>query len=296
MIVWVLNLDADLELAAGRSYAPSRGVRAAMAAHRARLAQTLVRAGEGVWDEEKDEPQRFARDGTARGRAFCPTPRAIALMHRAGLEPEPHPSFEVLRHVNGRAFCASLGPTLEGARFVTTLEDATRVLSAPPPIGRQWRAKRAFGMAGRAQRPIAPGALSDADVAYLRASIEREGGIQLEPEVDLVRELALHGMLSPTGALRVGRLVEQRCDATGQWLESRPLGSSSALQASRHASLHASLHAEAERVGHALHAAGYFGPFGIDAFEYRAGPEVHLNPRSEINARYSMGYPASGLL
>ena len=44
-------------------------------------------------------------------------------------------------------------------------------------------------------------------------------------------------------------------------------------------------------LGEALAGAGYFGPFGIDAYRYRdrAGA-LRLQPRSEINARYSMGF------
>jgi hypothetical protein len=44
-------------------------------------------------------------------------------------------------------------------------------------------------------------------------------------------------------------------------------------------------------VAQALLEAGYFGPFGIDAFRWvdRAGVE-RFNPRCEINARYSMGW------
>ena len=58
----------------------------------------------------------------------------------------------------------------------------------------------------------------------------------------------------------------------------------------------ARLASEAKRVGEALAAAGYFGPFGVDAYSYR-GPlnAIHLQPRSEINARYSMGF-AVGLI
>ena len=43
----------------------------------------------------------------------------------------------------------------------------------------------------------------------------------------------------------------------------------------------------------ALLPAGYFGPFGVDAYTYRgrAGASV-FQPRSEINARYSMGFAA----
>jgi hypothetical protein len=48
---------------------------------------------------------------------------------------------------------------------------------------------------------------------------------------------------------------------------------------------------EARRVGAALRANGYWGPFGIDAYEYRdKHGEGHFQPRSELNARYSMGF------
>jgi hypothetical protein len=48
---------------------------------------------------------------------------------------------------------------------------------------------------------------------------------------------------------------------------------------------------EAARVAAALASAGYFGPFGIDAYTYRAhGGALELQVRSEINARYSMGF------
>lgn len=285
MTVWLFNLDADIELAMGKGYSPSHAVLAAMTAPRARLAAELARPGDGVVVEDASGARIEGANDT-RGRAFCPTPRAIALFRRLGVEPEPHPPVEVLRRVNGRAFSAALGQTLEGAVFATSVEEARRVIASAPPIGAQWRVKRAFGMAGRGQRPIAPGALGDADAAYLRASIERDGGIQIEPEVELVRELGLHGVRDATGELRVGRLVEQRCDATGQWLESRP---ATDVIAERR------LREELERVASALAGAGYFGPFGIDAFEYRVDTELRFNPRSEINARYSMGFAASGL-
>ena len=55
----------------------------------------------------------------------------------------------------------------------------------------------------------------------------------------------------------------------------------------------ASLVPEAERVAAALSAAGYFGPFGVDAYTYRErGGAIALQPRSEINARYTMGFAA----
>ena len=282
-IGWFLNLDADLELAAGEGYTPTKAVLDAMAPHVQKLAASLVGPGEVFVASDTTQHGGGAASVVVRGRllgrAFCPTPRALACMRGLGVEPEPHPSFDVLRRVNSRAFSAELGQTLPGAVFVRTLDEARGVVASPPPAGQQWRAKRAFGMAGRGQRPIAVGALSDADAQFIATSVARDGGLQLEPEVTIVRELALHGLIDAEGALRSGRLVAQRCDDTGQWLESVPLDEDVPA-----------LREEAMRVAAALHAAGYFGPFGIDAFEYRDGDRVALNVRSEINARYSMGW------
>ena len=132
---WVLNLDADLELARGRpGYTPSRAVLGAMKAHATRLAASLLGPDDIV-----------AAEGNARGfvgRAFCPTPRAIAALERAGATIEPYPSLEVLRTVNGRGFCAALGQTLPGARFCTTRDQIADVLGAAPP-GRSRLARQA---------------------------------------------------------------------------------------------------------------------------------------------------------
>lgn len=284
---WVLNLDADLELAAHARrvrYAPTRAVLAAMRPHVDRLAASLLGPGDVRVDETSPE-------GALRGlpgRAFCPTPRALALLRRAGAEPDPHPAVDVLARVNGRAFAASLGNTIPGAAFVSDLAAAEAMLARDPELvgrdgeRRPWRIKRTFGMAGRGQRVVASGALGEVDRAFVRASMA-EGGVQIEPDVEIVCERALHGMLAEDGAVRFGRLVTQRCDPHGQWLATEP-----ALDVA--SELAGALRAEAERVAVALHGAGYFGPFGVDAYTYCAGERVVLQPRSEINARYSMGF------
>jgi hypothetical protein len=50
------------------------------------------------------------------------------------------------------------------------------------------------------------------------------------------------------------------------------------------------LRAQADRVALALRAAGYFGPFGIDAYRYKTSAGSGFCALSEINARYSMGF------
>ncbi|MGZ3477429.1 MAG: hypothetical protein ACXWUG_28665 [Polyangiales bacterium] len=255
MVAWVLNLDADLELGGGPGYAPTKSVVAAMHVHAARLAETLLEPGD-VWIETADARGMI-------GRAFCPTPRAIAALERAGAIPEPHPPIDVLRRVNARSFCVS---GLPGARFVHERAEALEILAQKPPIGEHWRVKRNFGMAGRGQRVIR----GASDLSFVTDDL------QIEPNVTIEAEYAIHGFIGTE--LVLGRLVRQRCDATGTWISSE-LAHDEAVEAR--------MHDEALAVATLLREAGYFGPFNVDAYAYSGG----FNPRSEINARYSMAFP-----
>lgn len=281
-LAWVLNLDADLELGAPRGYTSKQSVREAMA----RFVPVLARSLLGPEDMLVDEA---SAPGVARGftgRAYCPTPRALELLTRSGAVPEPVPSPEILRRVCSRAFAASLGATLPGAAFVTRVDEAEKKLAERPALGEAWRLKRAFGMSGRGQRVVQFARVTQADREFLRAAMGR-GGVQIEPNVVIVDEYAIHGMLSPERELGVGSLVRQRCDARGAWLSSARVESPSEAECE----ISARLVAEAELVAVALGEAGYFGPFGIDAYSYRgAGEALCFQPRSEVNARYSMGF------
>lgn len=273
---WVLNLDADFELAAGLAYAPRKSVQDAIVRHAASLVGTLVRPGDVVVTDAS--PPGVARGLT--GRAFCPTPRALATLARAGATPEPHPSFDVLRRVNSRGLSASLGATMPHASFVRELAAARAKLRRSPVISDAWRVKRSFGFAGRGQRVVRPG---ESD-AFLAAWIG-EGGVQVEPNVRVVTEYAMHGMLSPAGTVSLGALVVQTCDANGAWVASER------ARADAHQEARVALREELTRVAAALSREGYFGPFGVDAFAYRDDANnAYFQPRSEINARYSMGF------
>ena len=282
---WVLNLDADLELAAPERYTPTKSVRAAMAENVARVRSLLMRPHDVLVDED-------SAPGAARGlvgRAFCPTPRAVALLDRAGAQVEPHPSLAVLREVNARSFATKVGPLLPGAAFVTEGDVARAMLDAAPPLGlaAAWRVKRQHGMAGRRQRLVAPGRRSAADDAFVDSGLA-EGGVQIEPNVTIVQELAKHGRLAQgSGVVELGALVRQRCDARGVWIASEAID----VRSAEDEALDRELADQARVVAGALSAAGYFGPFGIDAFTYRdAGGTTRLHRSSEINARYSMGF------
>lgn len=277
---WVLNLDADLELGAGRRYEPRKSVRLAMRTHVEHLAASLLGPHDLLVDEAS--PPAIARG--LGGRAFCPTPRAIAMLERAGAKPEPHPPVDVLRRVNSRAFASSLGATLPGAAFVTEVEVARTLLRTAPPVGQGWRVKHAHGMAGRNQRIVLPTAIDEAALRFVRAGLAG-AGVQIEPNVAIETEYAVHGFIGEDGTPALGTLVRQQCDARGAWVATEPIGVDAPSDVVDR------MTEEAGRVAVALAAADYFGPFGVDGFTYRDRTGgLCLQPRSEINARYSMGF------
>src|SRR4051812_13097270 len=114
---WVLNLDAEEELARPAGYSPSRAVLARCLALSESLRPLL---GPGDLVIAQNAPPSL-QGGNYVGRAWCPTPRALQTLSRAGVRPPPAPGVEVLRKVNHRAFCAALGQGLPGARYVYTL-------------------------------------------------------------------------------------------------------------------------------------------------------------------------------
>jgi hypothetical protein len=278
---WVLNFDAEDELDRGQGHTSSRAVLARFAALATRVG-LLLGPGDVVVDPSSPAsppPASFV------GRAWCPTPGARRLLARVGAPLPDAPDLSVLRRVNHRRFCADLGQTLPGARYVDTLDDVVAIVNTRSHAG-PWLLKRPFGFAGRARRRVGPGALEPADRAWIEASIAAREGLQIEPFVDLELDVGLHGFLAASGALVLGAPTVQRTDATGAWLTSAP-----AIAGDLAAGEERALFEAAETTAAALREAGYFGPFGVDAFRFRdANGASRWNPRGEINARYSMGW------
>ncbi|MBL9037637.1 MAG: hypothetical protein JNG84_03880 [Archangium sp.] len=207
----------------------------------------------------------------------------------------PAPPTAVLRQVNHRRFAHELGQALPGACFVETLREVRECLSDSTAlehvsVERNWLAKRPLGYAGRGRRKIAPGAPRAVDVAWLEAALRDGDGLQLEPLVARELDCAVHGWLGADGRLVLGEPTLQRIDASGMW-QSTERAAANVLTVEEQAQLEL----EARATADALSAAGYFGPFGLDAFRWRA-PDgaLHFQPRCELNARYSMGW-ATGM-
>jgi hypothetical protein len=250
---WVLNFDAELELEHGPSYTPS-----------ASMIARVRSLGEHFPLPDGDRTIDRASTGD-RAVAWCPTPRALRAIVHAGLTPPRAPSFEVLRTVNERGFALALDD-MEGAIRATSIEE----VEAHTARG-EWLLKRAFGVAGRGQRPVrAP--LREDDRRWISASLAR-AALYVEPRVAITRELSVHGWVTDrviVRSVRVQRVVDRA------WVGSELCTDGAIVR---------ELAAAGERAGASLLAAGYFGPFGVDAFEHRS-----LRAISEINARYCMGW------
>lgn len=271
-LAWALNLDAERELEAGARYTPSASMVAAMSAARERL-RAMLPPDDVVLDLDPDASARGRL-----GRCFCPTASALRRLARAGARLPDAPSMEVLARVNERGFALALH-RLEGTLRCGDEASVDRALARE---GR-WLLKRGLAFAGRGQRRIDAGSILDADRAWIRASLQR-GALYVEPRVAITLEVSLHGLLEMDGSCARGEATVQEVSA-GAWRRSWR-----ARPGELHEPERAALLARFDDAARALHEAGYFGPFGIDAFRYEVGGEERFQPLSEINARYTMAW------
>jgi hypothetical protein len=279
---WFLNFDADDELARPSGYSPSQAVLARFNDLSARVRALLLPGDVLIADGQSGR----LVDGFF-GMAWCPTPRARRALLQAGAAVLPVPALDVLQAVNHRRFSAALGQTLPGARFALTLDEVEDAVANSSPTG-QWLLKRPFGFAGRGRLRLDPGRATERDQAraWINASLRGGDGLQVEPLVERAGDFALHGYLLRSGEIVLGEPTEQDCDAKGAWK-----GSARAAPGDLEPSELDALLDHARLAGTALRRAGYWGPFGVDAFLWKdKGRERRFNPRCEINARYSMGW------
>jgi hypothetical protein len=272
---WVLNLDAELELARGRpGYVPQRKLLAQLAEHGGGSRRLL-----GPQDLLLEDGAHAAGQGWI-GRAWCPTPLALAKLRASGATPEPHPSASVLRRVNHRLFAHELGGGLPEQSYVQSREQLVERLGDHTE---HWLLKRPLGFAGRGQlRVIGP--LTEKQWTWVDASFERDG-LLLEPLIRPTLELSLHGFVWRDARYRIGRICIQAVSERGAFQDVRLAqpGELSGAEAE-------ALHERADCVARALAAASYFGPFGIDGYRYVRGARQGFCALGELNARYTLGF------
>jgi hypothetical protein len=229
---------------------------------------------------------------------------------------------EVVARVAHRGFCLELarerGWALPGARLVS---GPGEIEAGVPEGGRSdqgasggrsdqgasggrsdqgawgaWVVKAPFSAAGRERLVGAgPEALSDPRVRRrLDGLFARHGSLLLEPWVARTADFGAAGFVTPD-ATRLVTVHRQEVGRTGAFRRIRPGGvgdAPSGLGPGERDLLETAFHATAR----ALRAAGYAGPFGIDAFRWRrAGGGESFHPLCEINPRLTFGLVASAL-
>lgn len=254
-------------------------------------ARALLGPGDALLDDLVDSSGQLPPPWRgAPGESWCATPSSRKRLLDAGAEPTPGAPVELLRALASRRLHLERGPALPGGFWAESAADLERAGAhgLQGPVGDSgWIAKRGFSSGGRGLRRFRGGfadaALVRGDREWLAAGFAG-GGVELEPLALVLLELAQHGHVHVDGRLEIGRPTEQFVDARGHWLGSRPAHNLDPEFALR-------LAAETEGVGVWLRAKGYVGPFGLDAFVYRAPSGGRaLCARSEVHGRYSLGW------
>ena len=276
---WLLNFESDLEFACNGAFTPSVALEKQLASFRRSHAARLLGARDVVVEKGS---QHSAADYDVQ--AWCPTPSAVARLKHSGLCAPPAPALDVLARANSREFCASLAEHLPGALFSSSVDESMQhVASEMPPGG--WLLKRNYGTSGKGQQRVAAGDLGDSLRYWLKASMA-QGGVRIEPRVNIEQEFAIHGWIAEGGDLRVGEPCVQSCSEHGTWMETRAVRAGELLDGEGLA-----IRASAESVGRALIDIGYHGPYGVDSYRWRdADGDLRLQPCSEINARFTLGW------
>jgi len=284
--VWLLNLDAEHELEAARAYAPTKELAAIVARESQRLVGTLVRPGDLVLGSEEPTDAERARLAGLEGLAWSPTPRALARLRSAGLALAPTPDVPVLRAVNARPFAAAVRAPLARGSFAkdcaTTLDEVLALVARPAALG--WLVRRTFGAAGRGRRRLHSGRPDAGELAWLVASL-RLGPLVVEPWVEVTREYTRSAWLTRAGEVVISAPCFQETTVGGAWTRTERAELALVRREDDQR-----LEEAVAAAGAALHAAGYFGPFGIDAYRHRSEHGEQLNPLSEINARFTMDW------
>jgi hypothetical protein len=166
--------------------------------------------------------------------------------------------------------------------MVESLAELDRVLREAPPA---WVVKAPLSASGRS-RYIEKGGPALIDPKS-RRTVERlfdhHGPLLFEPWMERTADFGVSALLGPE--LKVVGIHGQKIDRKGQFVGIDLDPDLSPQDRGR-------LLETAEAVAEKLRNAGYVGPFGIDAWRYRAKTGTALHPLGEINARMTFGLVA----
>lgn len=247
-------------------------------------------------------------DGQATVLAWGET-ATIEALRRPGAAPSPdaewtsalwlqHPSAEAAARCNHRGFAhalaAEIGVALPGARMmdeVDQIESHVQAGGAGESTSHTWIVKAPYSASGRERlRHSVERALTEDRRTRLERLFE-SAPVLFEPWVDRIVEVATAGVIGPSGTTLLPTHRLETDDGgvfRGIVIECDP-DSTAGLEADELQRVRATANACAK----ALWGAGYRGPFGVDAYAYRAPDGSRkLAPLGEINARLTFGHVA----
>jgi len=221
---------------------------------------------------------------------WCPTANLRQLVERCWGLTLRAPSMDVLAQCNDKLLVSTFTSCLEERAPVQSVAELDALI-----LERRWgsgdaqsksvgdgaratvRLKRRFGQAGRGQRRVNE-FLSADDRRFIKDS-QKWGGLIVEPELDVVNNLSIHGVVSPAGLLTGAPCSFQtdRFSSPNSTLVVVDESSSSRTDELRRV---------AEDVAATLEHLGYFGPFGLDFIVTQAGRLALV----DINARFTLGF------
>jgi hypothetical protein len=179
--------------------------------------------------------------------------------------------------VNDRRFALRVAK-LAGTRVIESVDD----LDGEWPG--EWVAKAVWTAAGR-DRARGQGAPSGELRARVANLVARAGAVVVEPWLERVADLGVCSFVGRAPNPPHTLLVDERGGFTGIDLSVPELPPA----------MRDELDATVAACDRALAAAGYSGPFTVDAFVYRGERGPTLRPLCELNARYTFGHVARAL-
>jgi hypothetical protein len=314
--VVVANLDCESVWAGGPA------LPAAVASRLALLATTLrvyCAEDDALWLPAPVDPSRIPLDAAPRPRLITgplPPDAVVRLAWAASPErPEqaraPGVSSErpeqaraqasarpradsIARSVNDRRFAArlaeQLGIALPGARIIASVEELAAHLAhggADASPDGSWVAKALWSAAGRDRVRRRGAVLDDATRTRVERLLAVHGALAFEPWMPRLLDVGQGGTVDERGAVTLHPPHRGLVDAGGV-VRGIGLDGGAALEPAERTQLAA----VASAAGDALHAAGYIGPFVVDAFVYGHGGARVLHPLCEVNARLTFGLVA----
>ncbi|APZ94267.1 hypothetical protein [Fuerstiella marisgermanici] len=218
-----------------------------------------------------------------------------------GMPSQQIPSLDAVRLINSREFNARFDEVADGNRqhlpfgtasFGTecfTLDEWQSAVKKLAAFGYdRWAAKPQFSHAGR-NRLLAQGtSLNPAQLGWLNKQLRDPRGVYLEPWVQPLEQAGLQFEVirDEAGGVNIGcvGVTQLLTDHVGRYF-------GSLIQAGGIQELKWQTAVDyGHRVCREAAAAGYFGPIGIDAFQFRdSGGAIATRLCNDINGRYTMG-------